>query len=462
MVEVPVPFDTNRIRSEVRSALREALYENDPARLVRDQVRLEGNSILIRGEMIDLGDGGRGRRQMKRLEQSGGREGDHDDDHENDLPFRRIHVLGAGKAAPFLFEGLYDVIGDWIFGGVVVGLDLHDGDDEYYPIELITGSHPIPDENSVYAGRTMKEYIEREIEENDLVFFLVTGGASALLELPLPPHNLSEIIMRTQELLSSGRNIREINCERRGMSAVKGGRLADMIHPARIVTLALSDIPVSVLDSDQELAMLREIGSGPTIPVTGEIGSGRIGMKNGARKGGVNKEDKAFILGRNSDLVNSLRGRLELEGMETTIVKADDSADVRELAAWYGDLIRERSHGGPIRRAFLSGGEPTVHVTGGGKGGRNQEFVLAVLNELRNFPGPFFVASIASDGIDGPTEAAGAWADHTTYLSAAANGLDPAEFLERNDSYHFFRRFGQLIVTRPTRTNVMDIRIVIV
>lgn len=409
--------------------------------------------------------------------------------------YRKIHVLGAGKGATFLFHGLAEVLGDWIAGGVIVSLDEHRFSDER--VEFYAGSHPIPDERSALAGDKMLNYIWKHVDRNDLVLFLVTGGASALMEIPAAPLTIKDLAAANELLLRSGLDIHEVNCFRRRLSAVKGGKIAGIIHPARIVTLALSDVPDS---------RISDIGSGPSVPVEESPEKAQCLIKRhdlysvfdpqilecfqredeamrrwkneeGSMETNEFSQDRAFVLG---DIKLALENVVEVangKGFQATISSFNDSGDVRtvakEGAAWIrekGENILHRFRGGGGEqvgekkdrgeRLFLSGGELTVKVVGHGKGGRNQEFVLALIVELKDHPMRYFAASVATDGVDGPTDAAGAWADETTYRKAQGMGLDPEAYLANNDSYSFFKGLDQLIVTGPTRTNVMDIRMI--
>ena len=435
----------------------------------------------------------------------------------------RIHALGAGKATPFLLEGLLQVLGERIHGGVVATTreqvlrfmqgekDLDPGyqypaesDTERSlgppewsmgPVRIIAGSHPIPDAWSEHAGASMVQYIEREIGDADLVFFLVSGGASALMEVPRPPHTMEEISAATERLLASGADIHEINRERKRWSTLKGGQLAELIHPARLVTLGIADIPrdrarmgqdrgrgggggeqpqdrMDTPGSINDISVLRVLGSGPTIPDEGHFTRVMTTRVLATRSGNL-----ALVLGDNARFLGTLKDILEQDGFECSIVSVNDSGDVRKACREHARLIREHwrshKHGGGDgydvpggTRIFLSGGELTVKVTGSGRGGRNQEYVLAMLKELgeagHEYPEPFLVMAIASDGVDGPTEAAGAWIDHTTFKHTTEQGLHPEKFLADNDSYRFFGDLDHLIRTGPTRTNVMDIRIIVI
>ncbi len=480
----------------------------DPHRLVAENVRIEEDvdRLWVKGDPFDL---------------SG---------------FKKIHVLGAGKGAPFLYSGLKELLGKRIAGGVIVSLAAHSFRDDR--IRFFAGSHPIPDEQSLRAGEMMVRYVKEMIHDEDLVIFLITGGASSLMVLPRSRIALKDIVLVNTLLLGSGADIQEINCIRKSLSSIKGGKLAEIIHPAKIITLAVSDVPGSSEGN---------IGSGPTVfhderycdlpriiknHFPGHLVGGKAKEIHGARdkKDGETEEinsardkksremlcpevnvfvrkqlkdrfsgDRFYILGKNSMALDCLRDAAEKAGLPCSILSYDDSAKVEAAAERYADLIVKEasrvekvnevgveetsgrnngarvgssgngSAGGAKRkrpiRMFISGGELTVNVTGSGVGGRNQEFILSLMINMRKKNEenvPFLVFSLATDGIDGPTDAAGAWADEGSYEKARKMGLSPEDFLKNNDSHTFFRKLDQLIVTGPTRTNVMDIRMVVV
>ena len=441
------PFrKSGNLRIIAGKIVAETLRAADPGRLIRDQVALAGNRISVQGRTFSL----------RRV--------------------RRIHALGAGKAAPFLYSGLEDVLDDRIGGGVIASIPQHGFSERR--VSFAAGAHPLPDRKSVAAARRIIDYIAREVAETDLVFFLVGGGASALIALPLAPATLSDKRSLTRKLLTAGAAIGEINCVRKHLSAVKGGRLAALIHPAKTVSLILSDIVGSPLD---------QIGSGPTVadPSTfaqahavlekyrllGRIPpqlrefleSGPSTTRLETPKPGSTALSRSypFLVGDNRLMLQKAMELARLFGLRARILSAGDEGEASAAARVYAGIIKKETlcrTAGTASPLLLSGGELTVTVRGKGKGGRNQEFILALLGELREICHPFHILSVGTDGIDGPTDAAGAWIDEKSAAKARRLGLDVAEHLRRNDSYHFFQKMNQLIVTGPTRTNVMDLR----
>jgi hydroxypyruvate reductase len=314
-----------------------------------------------------------------------------------------------------------------------------------------------------------------------LILCLISGGASALLPLPAPPIALEEKQAVTQMLLASGASIQEINAVRKHLSAIKGGQLARMARPAKVISLLLSDVVGDQLDV---------IGSGPTAPdastfadaqsvldkyglsarlpaaVRERIAAGVRGdlPETPKENDPAFRRTRNFIVGSNRLAVDAAEARARQLGFEPLVLSTTMEGETREVARVHAAIAREVvASGRPVKRpaCLISGGETTVTLRGGGLGGRNQEFVLAAAIELAGCPG-VVVLSAGTDGTDGPTDAAGAIADGTTVAAAAAKGLDARRYLADNDSFHFFEAAGGLLITGPTRTNVMDVRLVLV
>ena len=445
------PFrKSDNLRIIAGKIVTETLRAADPGRLIRDQVTLAGNRVSVQGRTFPL----------RRV--------------------RCIHALGAGKAAPFLYSGLKEVLDDRIAGGVIVSIPQHAFEDRR--VSFAAGAHPLPDRKSVAAARRIIDYIAREVAETDLVFFLIGGGASALIALPLAPATLSDKLSLTRNLLMAGATIGEINCVRKHLSAVKGGRLAALIHPAKTVSLILSDIVGSPLD---------RIGSGPTVADPSTFAQahavlekyrllGRVRprlrqfLEEGIRdkrletpKPGAAALSRShpFLVGDNRLVLQKAMELARLFGLRPRILSTGDEGEASTAARVYGGVIKKEilyRSAGAASPLLLSGGELTVTVRGKGKGGRNQEFILALLGELREIRHPFHILSVGTDGIDGPTDAAGAWIDEKSAAKARRLQLDIDDHLARNDSYSFFDPLGDLLKTGPTNTNVMDVRLVLV
>lgn len=384
-----------------------------------------------------------------------------------------IHVIGAGKGAAFLFHGLESILGERVSGGVIVSLAAHRFKNDR--VLFFAGSHPLPDEKSLEAGHAVVDYIDSRVDKSDLVIFLVTGGASSLMVLPVDGVTLAEKIALNRELLACGAKIEEVNTVRCAISAIKGGKLAQRVFPGSVLSLVLSDI----IDSPLEF-----VGSGPSIraqvssqdalkilkkyQLLGVISPGIRRVLERQESEVVNWGKEAhFLLGDNGLALVAAGEYARKKGIPVHIINRGDKGDVRDAAREYAGIIKaiiDNNHEFKPPVLLLAGGELTVTlpVKNGfqaGKGGRNQAFMLHLLNELKGVSYPFYAASMGTDGIDGPTPAAGAWIDEQTFLKADRQGLDIDHYLEDFDSYHFFKTIDQLLITGPTRTNVMDLRI---
>ena len=338
--------------------------------------------------------------------------------------------------------------------------------------------HPIPDARSVAAARRALE-VARAQSPRDLLVLLLSGGASALMALPVEGVTLQDKQQAVRLLLRAGATIDELNTVRKHLSAIKGGRLA-VATPAPVVTLAISD----VVGDD-----LSVIGSGPTMPdpstyanalavldarggrgaypssVVGWLERGARGEAPETPKAGDPSMTKsaARIIGGRLSAVEGAATAARARGYQVHVIDAAIVGEAREAARQFADAVARLSSKNDSRPhvplCVVGGGETTVHVKGSGLGGRNQEFALSLAAEL---PGTFAAASVGTDGIDGPTDAAGAIVDSTTAERAIARRLDAQQFLDNNDSYHFFSALDDLVRTGPTGTNVGDVQVALV
>jgi hydroxypyruvate reductase len=342
-------------------------------------------------------------------------------------------------------------------------------------LETIAAGHPVPTAASEAAGRRALQIAARAGADDRLVV-LLSGGASALLAVPAEGITLEEKQRTTEVLLRAGTSIHELNAVRKHLSALKGGQLA-AASSAPVYTLAISD----VVDDD-----LSVIGSGPTIPdrstfsdalaiversggvqafpeaVVGRMSTGAAGgFAETPKPGDVRLAlGHARVIGGRQDAMNGAAREARRRGYRVLVAEAPVIGEARHAAiiwtqAFEGVLMTD----GPT--CIVSSGETTVHVTGSGRGGRNQEFTLALASALTSIGRPVACASVNTDGVDGPTDAAGAIADSTTVERAHRLGLQPVLFLENNDAYSFFAAIGDLVMTGPTGTNVGDIQIVV-
>ncbi|MBN1570533.1 MAG: glycerate kinase [Acidobacteria bacterium] len=392
---------------------------------------------------------------------------------------RRLWVLGAGKAAAPMGQAAEKILGRYLSGGVLAtkyghGLPLK-------KLDIIEAAHPLPDSNSIASAARILSLAKDSITSDDLVICLLSGGASSLLVSPAEGISLEDKLTCTRLLLNNGADIYELNAIRKHLSNIKGGGLARLLAPSPAIALILSD----VVGDD-----LGTIASGPLAPDSTTFGDcldiiHRLQIEDqippavkrrfelgaaGKTEETPKKDDRIFermenfLIGSNSQACTAAAKAARSLGYSVMVLTSRLEGDNEEAARFHMSMAGEIVfQGRPLRRpaCIISGGETTVKVKGAGKGGRNQEFALHCVRALARLPSPCLVASIGTDGTDGPTDAAGAIADNTTLTRSLKHGAD---FLNQsigdNDSYHFFKRLGDLILTGPTRTNVMDLHLV--
>lgn len=386
----------------------------------------------------------------------------------------RIWVVGAGKASATMARALEAVLGRRIAGGVVV--TKYDHAVSCSRIRILEASHPEPDAASVEAARQILQCVS-EAAPDDLVVVLLSGGGSALMELPRPGLTLAHIRSATRAMLRSNLTIHQMNAVRKHLSAVKGGGLARRCR-ARMVVLALSDVIGDRLASIasgpaapdpstfRQCARLLAALPGRSVPraVREYIQRGAAGLEPETLKH-PRARVHHFVIGSNRlalDAACRQACRLGYRSMVLTSLLQGDNAAAAELHARLAARIAFTKRPLAPPACVLSGGETTLVVRGDGKGGRNLQFGLEVVRALAAIRSPALVASLGTDGTDGPTDAAGALVDTSSLGRATARGLDPDQYLVRNDSYHFFEKLGDLIRTGPTHTNVMDLHLVLV
>jgi len=392
--------------------------------------------------------------------------------------YKNIFVAGMGKAAAPMASALEDLLGDRITHGIINVKYGHV--EKLKKIKINEAGHPVPDICGEHGALQILDLV-KSAKKEDLVIFLISGGGSALLPIPAQNLTLKDKQATIKILLSCGASIHEINAIRKHISSVKGGRLAQAAYPADIVSLILSDVVGDDLDV---------IASGPTVPdlstfsvcmeiidryniaeslpepILRHIKKGVSGKLGETPKPGDPVFDKTFnlITGSNIDAINAAGKEAEALGYNKIILSSMIEGNTTESAHFHAAIAREILKTGnpvPPPACILSGGETTVKIMGKGKGGRNQEFSLAAAFDIAGQKN-IVVLSAGTDGTDGPTDAAGAIADTYTLKRAKDIGLLPQSFLADNDSYHFFEKLNDLLITGPTRTNVMDLRVVIV
>ena len=392
--------------------------------------------------------------------------------------FDRIFVVGAGKASASMAKAVERALGARISSGLINVKYGHT--DKLKRIELNECGHPKPDEAGV-RGAARIAAIAQQAGERDLVIAVMSGGGSALLPAPAPPVTLEEKQAITGLLLDCGANIHEINAVRKHISSIKGGQLARLAFPATAIALLLSDVIGDNLDV---------IGSGPTAPDASTFAdalailrkygidtkapaSVLVRLKRGAA-GEITETPKPgdpalsrtqnVVVGSNILAVNAAAAKASELGFRAMVLSTFIEGETRDVARMHAAIAKQaRLYGQPARApvCFISGGETTVTIRGNGKGGRNQEFALAAAIDIAGLEN-VLVLSGGTDGTDGPTDAAGAMADGHTCERAEKLGLAAKEFLANNDSYNFFKPLDDLLFTGPTKTNVMDVRLIMV
>jgi len=422
--------------------LAAAVHSVEPGEVIRRAVHKEEDTLVIRGNRIKLSS------------------------------FRHIYLLGLGKASYAMTRTLAGILGDPLTAALAISKhsshQLSDPETNHRLTEIV-GGHPIPDERSLRAGDEVLKFLSF-LGPNDLLICLISGGGSALVTAPVGGVTLANIQELTAKMLSCGANIREINCIRRRLDRLKGGGVVRLVPGTKVISLILSDVVGNPLEA---------IASGPTVedPVKpGVIKSildtyqlaGKIPesiltalevdeerRNTGVQFGLVEN----ILVGSNLTAAQGALKQAEQEGFNPHLLRTNLEGEAREAGFILSTFLRQaKKTGDPVAppACIIAGGETTVTIHGKGKGGRNTELALAAVSELADFPGVTLV-TLATDGEDGPTDAAGAVVTGETYRRARLLGMDPGDYLENNDSYTFFERLGDLLKPGPTGTNVNDL-----
>ena len=371
----------------------------------------------------------------------------------------RVILVAIGKAAWPMADAAWRALGAQIRAGIVI-TKYHHSRGRIGPLQVFEAGHPLPDENGVRAAREALRLTEG-LTERDCVLFLVSGGGSALFESPLVP--LAELEDVTQQLLACGADIMEINTIRKRLSAVKGGRFALHCAPASVFSIILSDIIGDPLDM---------IASGPAYPDSSTCCQAlaiaekyRLRLSDAARACLAQETPKALpnvtshVTGSVRELCAAAEREAQALGYQCVLLTDCLCCEAREAGRFLAAIAR--THADTARPlAFLAGGETVVHLTGCGRGGRNQELALAAAEGLAGLP-QAAIFSFGSDGTDGPTDAAGGYVDQSSLAALRAAGTDPADALRQNDAYPALAKIGGLILTGPTGTNVNDLSVLL-
>lgn len=395
--------------------------------------------------------------------------------------YGRLYLISFGKAAYPMTKVVSDFADDLLTKGIMVtkyGHVLEAG--VSHKIDVFEAAHPVPDLQGVLATERVIGLLEKA-DSGTLVVCLISGGGSALLVAPHKDISLAEKQQITQLLLRAGANIQELNTVRKHLSRIKGGRLAEIAYPARVISLILSDVvgdPLDVIASgptspDQTtfqdaLKVIKLHDLGDKIPekarlilIRGAAGEIPETPKEGNP---VFVRVQNIIVGSNKKAIETAKREAQSQGYKTTIISAELQGEARDAATWLARKAIEVRRGLAGRSqgkiCLISGGETTVTVRGSGLGGRNTELALAFAQEIKGMKG-ITLLSAGTDGTDGPTDAAGAIVDGGTIERAEAAGINPGDYLKNNDSYHFFKAAGGLFITGPTGTNVMDLQIIL-
>ncbi|MCW4014703.1 MAG: glycerate kinase [Candidatus Bathyarchaeota archaeon] len=440
---------SRRLRMDACSVLEAALTAVDPEQAIFNALKLENDVLNFEGGSVKLSD------------------------------VNRVLVVGGGKAGGLMARAIEKLLGDRIDTGLVNVLEGTENAVNLKKIKLHGANHPVPSGSGVKGVKQMLELTEG-LCEDDLVISLISGGGSALMPYPAEGIGLDDLQSITGSLLRAGATINELNAVRKHLSAFKGGQLARHCAPARVVSLILSDVIGDPLDI---------IASGPTAPDTSSFSDAlavleRYGLWDDAPKniktrikGGIEgeipdtpKEDDPLfkrvhnILTANNVIAASAAREKAAElGYNSMVLSTYIEGEARSVGMILTGISKEiNKRDQPLKKpaALIIGGETTVTVKGEGVGGRNMEVALGASMKLGGFP--CLVAALGTDGIDGPTESAGAFVDRYTLKRSNEKGLEPEQYLDENDSYHFFKELGDCIMTGPTGTNVNDLSLILI
>ncbi len=435
-----------KTRENALEIFNKAIKAANPRRCITENVKLKDRTLLINKKEYDLDQ------------------------------FKSIYVISVGKASVQMAMGIEGILRDKITGGIVIS---NKKGHKLSKLQFYSSSHPIPNEKSLNAADKILQILNKA-KENDLVIFLISGGGSALIAKPYQGLSLQDLKKTTEALLRSGVDKYGLNIVRKHISQIKGGGLLEKALPATIINLVLSNVVGDRLDA---------IASGPSVPDTTSFEdscrviealnvehrippSVLLHLENGRRGNIVEtvKKDsfdtnniQTFIVGNNMNSLISCENKARQFGYNTFILTSQISGESREVAKVVAGIAFDiERFNMPVKKpaCLIFGGETYVNLKGTGKGGRNTELALSFSMEImnHNIVGLF----CDTDGIDGPINAAGAICDGNSRIRARELGISAREHLTQNNSYEFFKKLGDLIITGVTGTNVMDIGIVLI
>lgn len=437
--------------SRLKRILQAALLAADPYLSVWQHLQRNGNRLLSAGRTYDL---------------------DQVD---------RVWLVGVGKASLPMLSASIELLGEKLAGGVIAvkEFSISSQDRNCCSVEILESAHPVPDERSIEAARKIMT-VAQQAGSGDLLVVLISGGGSSLMTLPVPGVLLAELQILTQSLLRSGATITQVNTVRKHLDQIKGGGLIEHSSAGRVLTLILSDVIGDPLDV---------IASGPTVPdassfkdahdilvgfrlwddvpegIRAHIVQGMNGTVSETPRPGDPRFERVqnVLIGSNRMAVEAALHQAGVEGFEPHVLPQPLIGEAAPLGEWLAGLGK-RIQAAQSRQAplcVIAGGETTVTVRGAGRGGRNQELALGAVRGLADVPGALLV-TLATDGQDGDTPAAGAVISSDTLSRAQHLGLDPLQYLRENDSYSFFKQLDDLVITGPTLTNVNDIAVLVI
>lgn len=436
------------IRRNILKVIWQSLLSVHPENTIKKHLKLLYNSLIIDKNKVNL------------------------DIYEN------IYIIGAGKASAHMAKAVENIFMKRITKGLICVKYGHSV--RLHNILVVEAGHPVPDNNSYLAAKRTLELI-KECDQKDLIICLMSGGASAIWALPYAKIPFEDKKSCYEILLKSGADIHEFNTVRKHISRIKGGLLAQTAYPARLITLAISDVIGNKFTS---------IGSGPSVGdpttfqdtmdvfkkynLTQKIPKSVLKHVLAGVKGDIKEtpkpNDRIFngniesIVTSNKEFLDITKQTGEYLGYSVKIVSTELTGEARDVGKQIVEKARQFKSAkkpGSKPMMLLFGGETTVTLKGNGKGGRNQELALSAALEMVNLEG-VLIASFGTDGNDGSTDAAGAFADNKTVLKGKKRQLDAKDFLDCNNSYEYFSKIEDLIISGPTGTNIMDVQIVII
>lgn len=437
-------------KEEIKAIINAALKAVDPAEAIRKVVKREDDKLIVAGRIYNL------------------------------TYFQRIIIVGGGKAGAPMAAAVEEILGERITGGWVNVKEGYILEPSPTRIYINQAGHPTPNEAGFEGAKKIMEMVSG-LGERDLVITLISGGGSALMPLPAEGITLDDKKLATSLLLRCGATINEMNALRKHISAIKGGQLAKAAYPATIISLILSDVVGSPLDT---------IASGPTAPdpttfsdawkvlekygILTEMPQSIVDRIQRGMRGEIPETPKPGdpVFDRVQNVIiadNYIAATAALEeakrwGFNALLLTTFLEGEAREIGKAVAALGKEIAIRGipvPPPACLILGGETTVTIRGRGKGGRNQELALAAAIALEGWD-EVTIVTLATDGTDGPTDAAGAIVDGTTVRRGLEKGLSPLSYLQDNDSYTFFKALGDLLITGPTNTNVNDLVFILV